>query len=54
MNNSLEELKEFMSRATDVKEWNTLRELAKKTFTKETIFALDPSGYIKKVLAKTA
>lgn len=45
-------LKNFMSTAKDVEEWNKLREFAKKVFKQETINELDASGYIKEVLRK--
>lgn len=48
----MKKLKEFMSTATSVDEWNELREQAKAEFTNEEISQLDSSGYIVEILNK--
>jgi hypothetical protein len=50
--NSLEGLKEFMSVATTVSEYNELREDAKRFFSKDLINKLDQSAYIVKLLGR--
>lgn len=50
MINDFTKLKNFMSPAKNVEEWNDLRDAAKKVFAQETINELDTSGYIKEVL----
>jgi len=39
-----------MDQAIDIKDWNKLREEAKKDFTFDVICRLDSSGYINEVL----
>lgn len=47
---SLKGLKNFMSPAKSVEDWNILREEAKRFFSRDLIKRLDQSGYIVKLL----
>ena len=42
-----EELKEFMSHATDIDDWNARRDIAFKKYGLNTMVQLDTSGFIK-------
>jgi len=46
------DLKEFMSGAKNVQDWNSLREDAKGEFPVSLIRQLDGSGYIKECIRK--
>ena len=47
---TLQQLKNFMSTATTVSEWNAKRERAKDLYPIELIQELDSSGYIKELV----
>jgi len=49
---SLEGLKKFMSVAKTVKDWNELRQDAKRFFSKDLINRLNQSAYIVKLLGR--
>lgn len=48
----MKELKEFMSQAHDIEEWNALRDLAKDKFGMALVSELDASGFIVEILNK--
>jgi hypothetical protein len=48
---NLQQLKNFMSTAKTVNEWNEKRESAKDLYPIELIQELDSSGYIKELLS---
>ena len=52
LSNDFNELKDFMSGATDILEWNRLREDTKKLFSFNLICQLDGSGFVNEIVKK--
>jgi len=49
---TFEELKDFMSKAQNVKQWNDLRDEAKEKTSPGNICRLDGSGFINEVIPR--
>lgn len=48
----MKELKEFMSQAKSIEEWNALRDVAKDRYGMGAVSELDASGFIVELLNK--